>query len=139
MKKMKKIMLSAIVLGGLLGAATTQAGDFGYGRGGGSVYVQPSSSYGYYSGGSCGYNGRYGQHEALHQDVRAEHRDLHADPRDAHQDLHQELRHERAQGASGWEIQAEHREAHRQLSDAHQDGHAQLRDAHRSGHSWLRW
>ena len=103
-----------------MGAATTQAGDFGYGRGGysgrscesGSVYVQPSSSYGYYSaggygyygGGSYGYNGRYGQHDALHQDLRAEHRDLHAD-----------------------------------LRDAHEDGHEQVRDAHRSGHSWLRW
>src|SRR5438045_2255933 len=119
MKKMKKIVLSAIVLGGLMGAATTQAGDFGYGRGGysgrscesGSVYVQPSSSYSYYSGGSYGYDGHYGPHEALHQDLRAEHRDLHADLRDAHQDLHQELRHERAHGASEWEIQAEHREA----------------------------
>ena len=140
-------MLSAIVLGGLLGAATTYAHDSGDARAGysgrtyesTSGYVQQPQAYGYT--GSYGYGtGNYGcgQHGTLHQNLRAEHRDLHTDLRDAHQDVHQELRHERAHGVPSWQIRAEHREAHRDLSEAHQDGHVQLRDDHRSGHFWLR-
>ena len=137
-RKMKKLMLLAIVSGGLILAGKAQAGDGRYAWNSYSrpdcdsrtVYVQPSRD--------CDDYGRY-NHEMLHNQLQGEHRDLHLDLRYAHQDLHRELRHERAYGVPEWRIRAEHREAHRDLSDAHRDGHADLRDDHRSGHSELRW
>lgn len=142
---MKKITLSAIVLGALIGAATAQAGDYRYAGGGCSgpayeattLYVRPS--WGYAFGTGYGNNYGYGQHRVLHQDLEAGHQDLHMDLMDTHQDAHRELRHERAHGASGRELRAEHQEIHYDLSDAHQDGHVQLRGDHRTGHYDLGW
>ena len=149
---MKKILLSAIVLGGLIGAASTsKAGvsfgvsindGYGYGREYSSprceppVYSQPSYSYGTRS--DCAPSYRYGQHEALHEDLHALHHDSHADLNAEHYQLHRDLRHARGRGVSRWELSAEHRQAHRELSAAHRDAHDDLRDEHREGHYDLR-
>ena len=147
---MKKITLSAIVLGGLISAVTAQAGDYRYAGGGCSerayqsttVYVQPSRGYydgSYASGAGYSYDYGYGQHQALHQDLRLGHQDLHVDLLDTHQAIHQELQHERDHSASRRWLKVEHHEMHHDLSDAHRGGHVQLLDAHRAGHYDLGW
>jgi len=144
LKKMKKIMLSAIVLGGLLGAATTYAHDDSDARGGcsgrdygsTSPYVQPSTGYyngSYNYGAGYGYNYGYG-HKALHQDLKAEHRDLHRDVQREHSAVHRDLARQRAYGVPGWQRRAEHEAAHQELKEVHREGHADLRYEHREGH-----
>ena len=157
--KMKKIIILAIVLGGLIGASKSRAGvAFGITLDNGRGYVSggySQPSYGTVYGGQYRYtrdyyNGYgYNQHDALHDDLRAGHSDLHQDLREQHVDqhrdlrrdhlaVHRQLRQERAYGVPWYERQAEHEAAHEWLSDEHRAGHEDLRDQHSDGHEDLR-
>ncbi len=153
-KKMKKIILAAVVILGA-GMATSHAGTFfgitfGIGRpyeGGGfpqPVYSQPyGAPYQYvqpsydYSPPAPGYP--YGLHRDLHQELRAEHHDLHQELDAQHAAEHQRLANEAAEGAPWWELALQHRMEHHQLDAQHWGAHAQIDSEHAAGHDQLGW
>ncbi len=153
-KKMKRIILAAVVILGA-GLATSHAGTFfgitfGTGRPyEGRGYPQPVYSYPYgapyqYVQPSYGYSApapdyQYDLHRDLHQELGAEHHDLHQELDAQHAAEHQRLANEAAAGAPWWELALQHRMDHRQLDAQHWEKHGHLDGEHAAGHDQLGW
>ena len=104
---MKKILMLAVVFGGLAGVSTLRAHERvvisvggGYGYSGGystpscetPVYSQPSYGYGYGESYNYAPSYSYGRSDSFHHELRDEHRAVHHELRDEHRAAHHELR-----------------------------------------------